>query len=245
MKEHKDIIDKFDLLLENPSGSTEIEKMEMEIKNDATTYSEFEEHKLLVDGIRYSSRNKLKASISQWDADMTSNRVKQIFLRPFWHYVAASVIMIFAFTAVLIYFSKPENDKLLAQYYQPYNYNSGITRGGDKGENPDFFAAYERGAYKVAIEMFGASNLSGQSDMTDFLYANACQAIGLENLAIPVFQRIASTDSPLMPASKWYLAICYISVDEMENAIGMLQELSTLNSSYSPKAQRLLNDLKN
>ncbi|MDZ7604597.1 MAG: hypothetical protein U5K79_03200 [Cyclobacteriaceae bacterium] len=80
--------------------------------------------------------------------------------------------------------------------------------------------------------------------MTDFLYANACLALDMHDFGYACFERLSQMDTPLAPAATWYLAICYISQNELDKATPLLRDLSKMKSSYSVKAEALLGDLE-
>jgi len=245
MKDHQEVIEKFDFILENSSEDDDVRRAEQKIKYNEEVLAEFEEHKLLVDGIRYASRKNLLKSIKTWDAQMTSKPLKrQFFIQKRWFYAAASIVIIFMFISVLTFFLKPEHEKLIANYYQPYSYNSDITRGDEVMESNGFFEAYQKGDYQKVIDLYNTGELSGDPVMRDFLYANACQVLSMYNLAMPVFEKISRTENPFAPAAKWYLAICYISQDDTDRATLLLSDLSKMKSSYSVKAEALLADLE-
>jgi len=245
MKDHQEVIEKFDFILENSSEDDDVRRAEQEIKDNEVVLAEFEEHKLLVDGIRYASHKKLLESMQAWDAEMTSTpKKRQFFIQQRWFYAAASIVIIFMFISVLTFFLKPGHEKLIANYYQPYSYSSDITRGDASIENNGFFEAYQIREYQKVIDLYSSSGLSGDPVMTDFLYANACQALEMYDSALPVFEKISFMDSPMAPAAKWYLAICYISLDDMDKATLLLSDLSKMKSSYSVKAATLLAELE-
>ncbi|MDZ7604598.1 MAG: hypothetical protein U5K79_03205 [Cyclobacteriaceae bacterium] len=131
MKDHQEVIEKFDLVLENSSRDADVQSAESEIKGNEQLLAEFEEHKLLVDGIRYASRKKLLESTHAWDDEMSSAPKSRLFvMEQRWYYAAASIVIIFVLAFVLEpLFVKPENERIIANYYQPYSYGSDVTRG--------------------------------------------------------------------------------------------------------------------
>ncbi len=245
MKDHKKLIEKFDFVLDNSAKDEHIQIAHQEINGDDKVLAEFKEHKILVDGIRYASRKKLLESIKTWDAEMTSiPKNRQFFMQKRWFLAAASIIIIFTFIAILSYFIRPEHEKLIANYYQPYSYGTDITRGDTAADGNDFFEAYQNGEYQKVIELYNSVGNSSDPVMTDFLYANSCQALKMYDSAIPVLERISRMDNPLAPAAKWYLAISFISEDDSDKAALVLHELTEMKSSYAAKAESLLRELE-
>jgi len=244
MKDQQELLEKFDFILENSTMDPNALKAENDINTNEVMHTEFEDHKLLVDGIRYASRKKLLDSMQTWDSDIaTQSEFGQIFMKQRWYFAAASIVIVFMFAFILTYFLKSDND-LVASYYRPYTFESEVTRGETTVENNEFFRAYRRGEYKKAMELYNSGALLGDEEMTDFLYANACQVQGMYDEAIPVFEAISKKESPLAPAASWYLAICYISKGSEIQAALILKDLSKIKSSYSVKAQALLADLE-
>lgn len=245
MKNHQDVLEKFDFVLDNSPDDVDVQQIEKEIREDKQLQAEFEEHKFMVEGIRQASRKKLLESLRAWDTEVAAHSTQKVFFSsPTWYYAAASIAVIFVVAYTLTTFLTSDTDRLIAEYYQPYLPVSELTRGDGVNGRADLFDAYQKGDYQKVIEIYKPTGNAGDQVMTDFLYANACQAREMFAEAMPVFGKIASSDHPLAPAASWYLAICHISQGHTEEGIAIFRELSTTKSSYAVKARSLVEDLE-
>ncbi len=244
MNNHQETIEQFDIELDAEISECSGEKSETFIPEDSPLYQEYLQHKLMVSSIRYAARKDLLATVKAWDGEMTSvPKAHRITLRPVWYYAAASLAILLTFSWLWIRYS--ESNSLLASHYQPYGYISETTRGaaGDSNDS-NIEKAYMQGDYLKVIEEVNSIDVASRTLKIDFLYANACQATGSVKLAIPVFEQIIRADSPYVVASRWYLALCYVSEKDAKKAIPLLKTVQASKSSYSPKAAALLADLE-
>ena len=249
MKENYDEIELIEQYLE---GALEIEQkklIEEKISNDKNYKVDVEQYKLLIDGIRYSGRKKLHTKLKKWDVelsddtDVTNNKISIMHFK--WYYAAAS-IAIFMVAGFLIYNNLNSGyDSIVANHYEPYNYIPETNRGSvnDKNSIEEIFDYYDRGEYAQALQIIQNLDATSKTERVNFIFANVLQAMKNYEEAIPVYGQIIQTGSIYTNGSKWYLALCYLSMEKVEKARPLLEELKLSNSSYTPKAKSLLKDL--
>ena len=233
-------------------GSLDKEKkrmMEDKISQDEDYAKDFEQYKLLIDGIKYSGRKKLLTKIKKWDLDFSDDfesESKHLVRIPFrWYYAAASIAF-FIIAGFLIYSNINSGyDRIVADHYTPYNYNSEIKRGDkiEKNSIEHIFQYYDHGEYIQFIQMINKLEDGQKTEQVNFILANAYQATENYDEAIILYGSIIDSGTSYSTASKWYLALCYLSVDNVAHARLLLEDLKGLTTFYSPKAKNLLEDL--
>ena len=233
-------------------GSLDVENrrlVEKKMSNDKNYSRDIEQYRLLIDGIKYSGRNEILAKLKKWDMELPENiedfNDKSSHRRFIWYYAAAS-IAIFVVAGILIYSNlKFGYDRIVADHYQPYNYFPETSRGDEINKNSieEIFEYYDRGEYAQALQMIQNLETNKKTERVNFILANIHQAMKNYNEAIPIYGQIIKTGSIHTNGSKWYMALCYLSIDNIENARPLLEELKGSNSSYTPKAKNLLKDL--
>ena len=82
-----------------------------------------------------------------------------------------------------------------------------------------------------------------KTEQVNFIMANAYQASNNYLDAIKLYEQIIISGSIYVSSSKWYLALCYLSTNNVELAIPLLEELKGSSTSYSLKAKDILEDL--
>lgn len=242
-----------DLIEQYLEGSLDEEKkqlIEKKISKDENFAEEIEQHKLLIDGLKYSERRKLYEKLKTWDLELSNDfelKPKHMIRQPTnWYYGIASIIL-FISISLLIYSNFYSGyDNLVADYYNPYTYIPGINRGEAIADNSldHIFKYYDRGDYIQTIQLIDQLEDDQKTEQLNFILANAYQANTNYYYAIKVYEQIINTGSIYVTGSKWYLALCYLSVKHVEQATILLEELKGSATSYSPKAKNLLEDLK-
>lgn len=248
MDKHQKEIDLFDQYIAGALDREMKEEMEKRLSSDLEFKANFEEYKLITDGIKYSGRKKLHEKVKTWDKELlelpnnnltTRNR----FIK--WYAIAA-VLTFFIIASGIIYSSLSTNyDSMVAQYYQPYKYIPETTRGEKIDQNPIelVFILYDRGEFQQVIQKINQLDAAQRTIVSDYILANAYQAIEKIDDAIPLYKKIADSENAYTTGSKWYLALCYLSKNNLSEATPLLEQLKETKTSYAPKAKMLLDEL--
>lgn len=241
-----EILDKY---LEKSIGPEEEKLFEKELRDDPELKQELLSHKLLVDGIRFHGRKSLKREMSRWDSQLDENpeeSIDQPVIRSFrWYYAAAAVIILIVSVVVIMQNIDSGQDNIVASHYEPFVFMPEQTRS--EAHEPEFaqlFQYYEHVEYLKTIELINQIEVSERPDIVRFMHANALQAVDNFDEAIPIYESLVKSNSDYLTGAKWYLSLCYLSVNRTSEAKEILADLSQVSSSYANKALKLLNDLE-
>ncbi|NJN26204.1 MAG: tetratricopeptide repeat protein [Cyclobacteriaceae bacterium] len=247
MDKHQKALEEFDEFIAGlPRSFTDEASQKGNLSNKVM---DFEEYKILADGIKYSGRNELLKKMQDWDeqcAELPRYKGKTEMLNPRWLAVAATVAF-FIVAGISIYsYLDSGYDNLVTSYYQPYNYIPETTRSAGAEENSieHIFTHYDRGEYVQTIQLINGLPGERKNELTDYILANAYQAVGKYDSAIGIFDKIIADQSVYAAGARWYLALCYLSIEQKQKALPLLEELKASNSSYAQKAGALWEDLK-
>jgi len=250
MKKDQDNIDLIEQYLEGKLDKESMSKVEEHLETDKGFAEQFKTYKFLMDGIKYSGRKELHKSIREWDKELSEIPEETTPLISIknkrWYYMAASILFFLVVSLVLYSNLNFGYDRLVADYYTRYDHYTNTKRSekSEISEIEKIIGYYEYGEYQDVINKIIGLDESQKSDATDFILANVYQETGKYDDAIIIYSKvIISGNSPYENASKWYMALCYLSLNQPEQAIPVLQELENLKSSYSIKAKKLLQDL--
>lgn len=160
---------------------------------------------------------------------------------------AAAAIIIFALGIWSIIGPKNTPGELYAAYYQPYNVIDGQTRSLEQEVNSKFkegVKLYKSGNYSQAALIFkDLLNIDNGASKIKLLYGISQMEQENYNLAIFSFKEIIAANGDYLIESKWYLAMCYLRLDDINSAKVILKELSKIPGIYKSKSLDLLEEL--
>lgn len=148
---------------------------------------------------------------------------------------------------VVNYSSKPKienSEQLFLEYFEPYpNIINPTTRSSELDSTVSLHVAlrdYELGDYELVIEKL--SQLGADDQYRDeILFYKAMSLMAMNNSRDAVHNlRTMSLQSPLENQRKWYLALAYLHLEELEEAVEVLNEIIESQSYYLIYAQELL-----
>jgi tetratricopeptide (TPR) repeat protein len=241
-----DIIEKY---LDDQMKPDEKRRFEEDVLNDPEFKEEIKKHQLLIDGIRLHGRSQLLHKTKEWDAELGAVPKAETIHRaisPFrWYYMAAAIVIIIVSVAVIYSNLNTGFDRVVAAHYEPYSYIPDTQRSESTEPSAidEVFRNYDRQEYAKVIDLVNDMEPSDKTEIFSFLQANAYQATGENTKAIHAFSEIANSDSMYATASKWYLALLYLSEKQPDRAMPLVEELMKSNTSFSPKANKLMKDL--
>jgi len=169
-------------------------------------------------------------------------------IRRIW-WTAAAVVLIAAIASILIF--KPFTDKLprdlYAEYYQEYPITSDVmelSRADD--DLPFAIKVYESGDYERAVILFEMlSDSAGLREYSLFYAGHAYMHQSLTGKAIETFEELLDdAQGDLIPATRWYLALCYLKKGEAALSKEQLLLIDETESPFRKKARSLLHDLQ-
>jgi tetratricopeptide (TPR) repeat protein len=230
------------LIIKHFSGETSPEEEKDILKylnQDPDFKKEFEEYRELIQGIKYNGFKedfqKIKLLESKADiADIKSRTIRKTF------WSIAAVISILIVGSVFLLISGNKNERLFREYFEVYPViGENITRGNEDVQAG--FRYYQQGQYGLAISEF--EMLDQEDPFIQYYLGNAYLAIGNSDKAINSFKSITGEDFDLAVQTKWYLSLAYLKQGDLARAKALLSGISEGNTSYSPKAKKILDDL--
>jgi tetratricopeptide (TPR) repeat protein len=174
------------------------------------------------------------------------SNIRQI--RRIW-YSAAAVAILAVILSVIIFRpfkGKPARD-LYAEYYKEFSTTEEMNEL-TRTDNDLLFAVkvYEAGDYERAVilfEMLADSNV--HRDYSLFYAGHAYMHLNLTDKAIETFKRLLDdAQGDMIPATRWYLALCYLKSGEAALSKEQLLLIEKTDSPYRRDARMLLRDLQ-
>jgi tetratricopeptide (TPR) repeat protein len=162
-------------------------------------------------------------------------------------YAAAIAGFILIGSIALLSNRKLSNDKILEQYYKPYEATS-TSRSGELVKNTDYNLAldyYSIRDYRKAAIYFSKVLENDPSYMQSLLLNGISN---FENQNYPAAEGsfskvIADNDNYYIDHAQWYLALCYIKTDEKLKAIEQLAIIEKSKTIYRKDARKILKSI--
>ncbi len=162
--------------------------------------------------------------------------------------VASSVCLLFGLlhNRYIIHFTSPSSKDLFSEYFYPYpNIAYPLTRSAKSDSNLVIVSAfhnYEMGRYDIAIDKFNKLEPDQISDLVIFYKSMAQMSNGHIHPAIKSLTDMTNF-SVFEYQKKWYLALAYVSLDEYQKAIILLESL--IQDQYNTVlAEQLMHTIK-
>jgi tetratricopeptide (TPR) repeat protein len=160
-------------------------------------------------------------------------------------YGVATVFLV-GVVSVLYWGRETANEKLFAEYYQPYPNIASSVRGeliDDKLQ--DALQQYDADDFKAALALLQEILVAEPENIVANFYAGVCY-LKLEkpSLAIAGLQKvIAANDERLAEPAEWYLALAYLQQNDAEKTRASLNGIIAKKHIYKDQATTLLERL--
>lgn len=262
MSEEKKHIDLIEGYLQNKLSDSELEEFEELLIKDDKFGQFFIDMKTLVDGIRYSgSKTTLEeklASLKGMETKMVDEHHDDLLgkrgmiiiffnnvYQHKWSVAAVFAFFILATIALINVNTNPGNDALFEKYFVPFENGAGhsIVRGDTVMDNvqTQAFYYYDLEEYTLASEYFHEVLSEEFNDVIILFYSgNAMLAVNQVDEAINCFKKVIAIGNGLEIQAKWYLALCYLKLDNYEKMLPLLKEIVNSSTRYSDPARELL-----
>lgn len=229
----------------NDAERTEMEKL---LHEDDEFRKAFEEYQLLVEGIKYAGRNSLMDTFKSIEERNYRNKPAQKpvrSLRKYYIGLAASIaLLLISYMGVeRFYFKTPE--KVAASFFEPYPVLvGGTTRSADEERSSLELAMqlFETEKFVDAIKILERLDTENQ-ELVNFYLANAYQATGAYNRSITVYRQIIDENGVFKEQAEWYLALAYLSTEQLDLAKDQLVSIKNSGGDYAEKANKVLNSI--
>jgi tetratricopeptide (TPR) repeat protein len=159
---------------------------------------------------------------------------------------AVAAVLIIAIGFWTVFNSKTSKDDLFISYYKPYEISSDIVRGNTQNDEKLnlIIAQYKKGDYEnTAIQLELIINNENNSQKVFMMYGISQMELNNYNSAIQNFEKIVSSGADFTIEAKWYLALCYLKTNKINDSKKLLIELSKTPGFYKAKAIDLLSEL--
>lgn len=191
-------------------------------------------------------REKIRQASGTTEPGARRSNIRQI--RRIW-WTAAAVVLLGAIASILIF--KPFTNRmprdLFADYYREFPMTPEVL---DLSRDDDdlLFAikVYEAGDYERAVILFEMlSDSAGIREYSLFYAGHSYLHQNLTEKAIQKFQELLSeTQGDLIPATRWYLALCFLKTGEATLSKEQLLLIEETESPFRKEARLLLRDLQ-
>ena len=249
MKKFENKIDQIENYLEGALSEEEKNEFEASLSGDKELQKMMKGYRTLLDGIKYAGRNDLVEKIQQWESEMPGNfeagghAAKE---RNFYRYFIAAVVVFFLVTTAVVY-NRLDNSyqRIVADYYTPYDILPETSRGAKADENSfdHIYRVYDQKRYEETIDLINRMDVASRTDHSKYVLANAYQATGRFDEAVEIYKDLVSSDNIYKSGAQWYLALCYLSKENKDLAVPLLEDLSDSNTSKSSKARAILKEI--
>jgi hypothetical protein len=233
---------------ENELTETEAVEFQERVNSDDSFRSLVNQEKILIQGIRLEGLSKDLRFLKSLENNIDKKVIPLVSpVSKVWYYAAAAVATLaVAAAGLLIFMPKESPQELFARYYdKPYpNVLDAKTRGGenDGSKRAEAFDAYEAKDYARAAELFTELLKEKEEPNMLMLLGNSNLMLGRVEEAKQNFITLINNFDELDIPAKWFLSLCYLKTNDLDNARKVLKELSDLEVFYAGKAKKLLNE---
>lgn len=163
-----------------------------------------------------------------------------------WWMIAGIVVLIAAGSAILICTRlQTSYDTLYSEYYQTYHFSA--TRGQKEKQLSidNAFSEYEEGRYESAITMLSNLEEIEKNQFINLWIGLSYMELENYNSAINEFTKgLDQSDYIGRDYYTWYLALCYVKIQDKKKSLEMLNQLKLNGDNYfSEKAKTLFKKL--
>lgn len=221
------------------------------LKKDTSLQKEVALHQDLDAALHETDVIDLRAKLQTIHTRVAINKnqglIRQLFATRIVQLAAAVITLLIISTTVYQIVQDPglSTDELYEMYYQPDDavmfMRSGTT-GADDGLLMEALRKYEQQDYQGALQLFKKDE---SSLLVHFYSGLAYMEIEMFDEAILSFQKVLDDGNSLfVEQSKWYQGLCYLKSDRLQDAKVIFANLSGEGSTYKPKIDFILDNLK-
>ena len=160
--------------------------------------------------------------------------------------IVLSIIFIIMIACTLYFFTNQKSEDLYAQYYDPSDLPSMITRSGGDTNVEKAVIAFQNQNFAESLKLLDQSkDTLVQKEIPYLLYYGVAS---LENgnwtQALTKFDAVINSNSIDRSKGYWFKALVYLKMGDKENAINLLNEIKTHRDYFNhTKARKLLDHI--
>lgn len=242
MNEQHNDIELIDRFLQDRLSNKEEQDYRERLQRDEGFKKLHEEQKLVKEGIIYMKRQELKTQLNAIE-----NEIEQQETASSWTYyrsIAAGILLLLTGVAVFyLYLSYNNSSGLYENYFNPPETIDKVrSRGVDNSGAA--IEAYNNGNFEKAEQEF-KKTIDRQFDYRLIYYQGITKMrLGKFDDAELLFNQILEGNNNYLANTRWFLALTYIKLDREDEAIPLLQKITSSDSQYKNEALNLLRELK-
>ncbi len=236
---HFDIIHRF---LEGELEGEELKEFEANLKLNPELSAELELQKKANEFLDFQKTiTNIEKSLKQEKFD-----VKSIRKIKYWTWVAASVAVVVIGYFVLSFNQPMSNEKIFAEYY---NFVPSDAIGRDCQEGVSILVKgleeYDKHNYKIATDYLNKALITDPDNIYAHFYLSM---ISIETNkyqeAINKLKEISSKEFIYIDENDWYMALCYIKLENNDEAIKILTRIIESDNVYKENAKKILKEIE-
>lgn len=123
---------------------------------------------------------------------------------------------------------------------------SNMPSGNESGANDAAINKFKAGKYDEAVTLFQQIIADNSIDYKALYYEGVCYyELGKVQKAIGNFELVININSvEFAEDARWYIALCYIKLNDKETALKKLQEIISKSGKHKMEAEKKIDDLK-
>jgi tetratricopeptide (TPR) repeat protein len=138
------------------------------------------------------------------------------------------------------------NERLFNIYYQP---DAALLIRGSDSQNATLiqaFQMYESKEYKNALSLFQKVLVADEGNIPVQFYSgiSSIELGQYQNALVPFDFIISHKQNLYVERAEWFTALCYLKLNENENAVNLFLNISHSNSMYKDKAHEILKSIQ-
>jgi tetratricopeptide (TPR) repeat protein len=255
--EHIDLIERY---LYDDMTKEELEGLNKKLREDPEFNKLFHNMDNLLEGIRRSaSKTTVEEKLAILERSLpeishAKERKLETPIIPIWNFtlqyktaIAASISLIIVTMVVLTNITTSKSpEKLYTEYFNIYENINGVERGkSDKEKLQYAMIAYEQANFEKAVKIFEQITITDENKIQIWLYnGNAYMALDRVNEAKENFQNIIDAKVGFESEARWYLSLCYLKENDVDQARVLLQEIQDSGRGRYQDAAEILSKLK-
>ncbi len=250
MEEKERDLERIEQYLNDQLSAEERTAVEHRLSEDKDFLALKEDFVALKEGIEQAGRNALRHTMDSWEKDLGNPleepQGEQRSLGPSLIMRWAAVFLVGVVSVVAWYFGANQSHKrLYNNYFEVYaNVVLPNTRSNETlTKEEQAFLAYDNEDYERAVQLFNQILEAEQKEYVLFYSAQAHMVLNEHAEAIKYLQDVLRRQGLLVSQARWYLALCYLHTKETEKAKEQLKVLAEGDSSYSERANELLQEM--
>ncbi len=211
-----------------------------DLEQDPELKQLFSEYELALNVIDNQAEKDLREKISQWRTEWKHRQTRSLFI---YSGIAASILLLLGIYLFFLQNRQPVSVQQLALEYYTLPETPESTMGGGKQHWSLGIDAFSKKQYKQAIKEW---ELIEEKTPEVYYYLAHCYFNTREfNNSIVLFQELSTGTSVYSYASDWFLALAYLSSDNIGESMKILNAiLENHNHPYYNNAQKLKAKLK-